>query len=282
VKLSSGHTVTPKKMSFNQMLSLNGYAQMTYQGQLIELDSVEFAAGDKGKTFADTSIYKYSLDRTLASMNSNQTVVVRTSGYSNFAKSKIPCGRGSMVVIVGQYNSDPQLTIPNLSDVKLSNDGCPFFVKAFDGDASVTSGGWTTQKVSGNVDWTIGTYGGKFYGNISNYNGSNTACETWFISPAIDISNAPNPKLTFVSAYKYTGPTLEVLVSTNYSAGDPTAATWTSLNPTLSPGNFTWTGSGNVSLNSYKSTNTRIAFKYTGTNTSGSTWEIDDIAVFGE
>jgi len=35
--------------------------------------------------------------------------------------------------------------------------------------------------------------------------------------------------------------------------------------------------SGDIDLSTYISTNTRVAFKYTGTENSGSTWEIDDV-----
>jgi len=84
-----------------------------------------------------------------------------------------------------------------------------------------------------------------------------------------------------VSAYNYTGLPLQVYVSTNYNSGAPATATWTQLSPTLSPGSFAWTSSGLMSLTPYKSTNTRVAFKYSTTG-SGSTWEIDDIAVFAQ
>jgi hypothetical protein len=129
----------------------------------------------------------------------------------------------------------------------------------------------------------FGTYSGRKYAEISNYiNFANQACETWFISPSMNIAAAASPRLSFESAYNFSGPTLEVYVSTNYSSGNPNAATWVNLNPTLSGGSYNWVNSCNISLNSYKSANTRIAFKYTGTATSGSRWEIDDVAVFGE
>ncbi|MFO0436071.1 MAG: choice-of-anchor J domain-containing protein, partial [Sphingobacteriaceae bacterium] len=120
------------------------------------------------------------------------------------------------------------------------------------------------------------------YIQISNYFGSNVACETWLISPSMNLNSEASPRLVFKSAYNYSGPALQVLVSTNYSSGDPNAATWTALSPALSGGSWNWVKSGNVSLSAYKSANTRIAFKYTGTNTSGSTWEIDDVAIFGQ
>jgi len=47
----------------------------------------------------------------------------------------------------------------------------------------------------------------------------------------------------------------------------------------LSAGNFVFISSGNISLSNYKNSNTRIAFKYLGSASDGSTWEIDDVLV---
>jgi len=277
-KISSGNMVTPTKMSFNQMMQTNTWGLLKYQGKLVMLDSVEFLAGEKGKSFAD-SVNKFSLDRIMQNA-AGQQVIVRTSGYANFAKNRIPCGKGSIVALVGEYNGDVQLTIRDFKEVKIANDNCPLIVKGFDDFQTIEHGGWTNYNVTANIDWTIGTYGGRIYGNITSYP-SNVACETWLISPSIDISNAPNPKFSFVSAYNYSGLPLEVYVSTNYTSGAPATATWTQLSPTLSPGSFQWTSSGVISLNAYKSTNTRVAFKYSTTG-SGSTWEVDDIAIFAQ
>jgi len=278
-KLSSGNIVTPKKISFNELNASMGFGSIfKYQSRLIMLDSVEFATGDKSQTYAD-GVNKASVDRNIVQTYGSGSVVMRSSGYSNFANSMTPCGSGSLVAILGQYNSTPQLTIRDINDVKLSSANCPLLLKSFN-DNSVTSGGWSTYNVTGSINWTVASYNGQLYGNITNYiSGTNYLCETWLISPAFDISGASNPHFSFQSAYNYTGPALQVLVSTNYVSGNPTSATLTALSPTLSSGGWNWAGSGNVSLSAYLSPNTRIAFKYTGTASSGSTWEIDDIAV---
>jgi len=59
---------------------------------------------------------------------------------------------------------------------------------------------------------------------------------------------------------------------------NPSSATWVSLNPTFYTGldYWTWTPSGNLVL----PTNTKyVAFVYIGTNSSGKTWEVDDILI---
>ena len=99
------------------------------------------------------------------------------------------------------------------------------------------------------------------------------------ISPPVNLSNATLPQLSFLNAYKYTGAALELYISTNYSSGAPNTATWTKLNYTLSSGNFVFVNSGAVNLSAYKSAQVRIGFKYTGSATDGSTWELDDIII---
>lgn len=277
-KISSGNTVTPIKLTMNQAMQTGPGSFLKYQSRLITLDSVEFYGANKNVVYAD-AIGKYSLDRYIVNAAGTQ-MDVRTSGYSKFASYLTPCGKGPITAILTEYNGTPQLTIRDVKEVKLLNDNCPFIGKGFDGEPSVLYGGWTMEKVTGNVNWTIDSYSGQIYGYISNYaNGTNQLCETWLISPSMDLSGAPSPKLSFQSAYNYTGPALQVLVSTNYSSGNPNLATWTPLSPTLSGGSWNWVPSGTISLSSYISANTRIAFKYTGTATSGSTWEIDDIVV---
>ncbi len=275
-KLSSGNPVVPLKVTINQLYALNFYGLSKYQARLVILDSVEFDVADKNQLYSN-SVLKTSVDRNLINAF-GKSVVVRTSGYSNFANFFTPCGKGQVTAVVSQYGTNTiQLTIRDVKEVKLSGGNCPYVSKNFE-DVSLSSGGWTTYNVNGNICWTIGSFGN--YANASNYvGGSNILCESWLISPSINLSAATNPVFNFKSAFNYTGPTLQVYVSTNYSVGNPTAATWTLLSPTLSAGAWAWTPSGNLSLSAYKMPNVHVAYKYTGTASAGSTWEIDDIGV---
>lgn len=275
-KISTGHAVTPARMTYNELIRLNNFGLLKYQSRLILLDSVEFSPLDKQKLYADP-VGKYSLDRTLLDAYGN-SIIVRTSGYAKFAGSTIPCGTGSIVAILSQYNSDLQLTVRDFAEIKLAATQCPLLVHSLD-----NLQGWTNYNETGNVNWTNASYSGRTYAEASNYaNGKNSACKTWLISPPVNLSSAASPNLVFTSAYNYTGPPVEVYVSTNYTSGVPSAATWTKLSPALSPGGWLWTSSGKVSLEQYKSAATRVAFVYSGTSSTGSTWEIDDFAILAQ
>jgi len=260
-------------------------AQITpaMQGKLVRLEGVEFLASEIGLTYAN-AVTQQTVNRTLTDCNAN--VLVRNSGYANFAGQPLPSGNGSFVAVVGQFNTDMQLFIRNISEVQLNGPRCsgalPIIMKNFN-DESVTSGGWSTW-TDNNIPWTTGTAGtgnpDGAYGLCRNYiNSVNVPGEAWLISPAIDLSGATNPALSFVTACNYTGPVLEVLVSTDYATGAPSTATWTPLAPALSTGSWTWTPSGDLPLTAFLSSNVRVAFKYTGTSTTGRTWEVDLIQI---
>lgn len=280
IKQGEGEKISPKVVKITDLAISGVYSP--YQGQLIQLNDVEFICDDIWSTYADP-IAQYDQNRTLRDTLGN-TIIVRSSGYSSFAGTTLAKGKGSFVAIVSQYNTTVQLTIRKLDDLSLYGTRkvkCPIYVKNFE-DQNITSGGWTKQNVVGNINWAIDDIGsnGTFYAMISNYSGTNTACETWLVSPDFDLTNLTNPILYFQSAYKYTGDPLKLYVTTAYT-GDVTTTTWTDItsSATWSSGNFAWMGSGNISLTSYKQAGVRFAFKYTGTNSNGSTWEIDDFTI---
>jgi hypothetical protein len=99
----------------------------------------------------------------------------------------------------------------------------------------------------------------------------------------MNFNNYTNEALTFISAYKYTGAPLELLISNDYDGTtNPGDFTWTPLTATWSAGNFTWAPSGVVNVSGTNGSQVYIGFKYTSDATSASTWELDDIVVTGD
>lgn len=277
IKQSSGNNPTPIVKALNEIT-------LDDEAKLIRIENVQFMAPELSFTFAD-AVNQSSKNRMLEDCSGN-SIIVRTSGYANYAGTQLPQGNGSMVCIVNRFNDEIQLIIRSFEEVKLTGTRCAglLFNKDFD-DNSITSGGWIVQQVTGTQTWITSTAGGapEPYGSITGWNGSaNTLCESWLISPSIDLSASSTPTLNFENAYKYTGAPLQLLISTNYSGtGDPNGATWTALTANWSTGNFIWANSGTISLSAFLQSNVRIAFKYTSTTSAGSTWEVDDIKVTG-
>lgn len=255
------------------------------ESQLVRLENVQFVKYELGNTYAD-AVGLQSVNILVEDCVGN-TIIVRTSGYSSFAGEQIATGSGSFTAIVSHFNqTELQLYIRSYDEINMTGARCPgiVFNKDFD-DEEITSGGWTEVKVTGTPFWEISTAGGAAtpYATIQNWNGTtNIACENWLISPSFDLTPYAAPTLSFDNAKNYTGQVLEILISTNYTGnGDPTSATWASLPASLSSGGWAWVNSGNIPLTAYLQTNVHIAFKYTGSSSDGSTWEIDNIKIKG-
>lgn len=147
-------------------------------------------------------------------------------------------------------------------------------------DQDINSGGFTTQVVTGTADWYSQEYSNNNFAKMTNFSGgSNSASESWFITPVVDLSVATAPILSFGSSSNYTGADLEIFVSTDYDGTSaPSSATWTALTANLSTGSFDWVNSGEIALSATTST-TYFGFKYTGSASDGKTWQIDSIFV---
>lgn len=279
-KIKTQQYRAPQVVTIGQLLAdIEGF-----QGKLIQINNVRFIERGQGLAFAD-GVNKVDVSRFLEDITST-TVEVRTSGYANFANDTLPAGSGNFIGISTQYLTSAtnptglQLLIRNPNELSL-NGAIPVVITKNFNDASITSGGWTTQVVTGTANWVIGTIGGS-YAQIQNYVApSNFAAESWLISPAIDLSTATLPTLDFRNAWKYTGSPLQLMISTDYISGAPSTATWTDLSSSSiwSTGNFVWASSGSINLSAYLQPSVHIAFKYTGSSSNGSTWEIDDINI---
>jgi predicted extracellular nuclease len=154
-------------------------------------------------------------------------------------------------------------------------------------DLSLTSGGWTTQIITGTTDWFASSFSGDDFVKISNYNNNqNSSANTWLISNSVDLSSASTPFLSFETIMNFPGDALVLHISTDYdgTSNPNSQGTWTDITSlaTWDVDNTawgSWTPSGGVDLTSYISGTTYIAFEYLGSNTDGSTWEIDNIQI---
>ncbi len=279
VKQTVNVTIEPLILTLDQL-------NTNLQSRLIKIENVQFIAPQLNKTYAD-DVNQESYDFIIEDASGN-TALIRNSGYANFAAELIAQGSGDLVCIVGIFGSSVQLLARSYAEIDMTS---PRFsgiqiLKNFD-DESITSDGWMEHHVYGtDAIWETSSSGGAAtdYAKISNYvDGVKYDTENWLISPSIDLSSISSPLLSFNNAYNYTGPILELLISTDYDGtSNPTQqGTWTNVSFTLAPGGWVWANSGSIDLTSYVGTNVHFAFKYTGTTSDGSTWEIDDIKILG-
>lgn len=180
------------------------------------------------------------------------------------------------------------------SDIDYKTDGTAPTTNATTADVSIIIsenfdagwGPWTTVSVIGAEEWDRdNNYG---IGNtpcarVSGYNGAPLENEDWLISPPMDFNLYTDEELTFFNAYNYTGPAMEVKISTDYSgSGDPNLANWSDLAYVASGGSWEWTSSGNIDISGYDGSQVYVGFKYISTNQESATWEVDNILITGQ
>ncbi len=158
--------------------------------------------------------------------------------------------------------------------------------------AGLPGSGWLSINTTGSQKWGCSQFGQNSTNGVSvngfvSGSGAQTN-ESWLISPALQLNGIVNmPVLSFYSRGEFTGPVLQLYVSTDYDGvSSPATATWTEItnaNFPTPPGSATttWTFSDNIDLSAYKSAaNVYVAFKYTSSPAlNAARWSIDDIAI---
>jgi hypothetical protein len=280
VKFASGAQVQPHALSITQYTS----NMNRYLGDLIQITGVAFTSTDANQFWAD-EVGQNSLNRTLEDCLGAQ-LIVRTSNYAKFASEKTPTGNGSIIGIGTAYSGDAQMEIRRPSEANMTGSGCQVYLKKDFNDATISNTAvpaenWSiVSVVNAAVTWTATSFGSDKFAKINGYISGNTNSECWMISPSMNLSASGNPVFSFRTAANFNGPDLKVKVSTNYTSGAPATASWTVLTVALSPGSYSWTPSGSIALNNYKSSNTRVAFTYSSSTSGGSkVYEVDDVLV---
>jgi hypothetical protein len=266
------------------------------QGKLIRLENVQFVSSDTAQTYAD-AVNQSTVNRTLEDCGGAQ-VLVRTSGYADFAGTNLPNGKGSFVGVVSQFQSDMQLYIRDINEVQLNGPRCgmsactpestlneTFSTVSNGQDASIEC--WLNVFTEGSRKWKGVVSGPDFF--VEAKPPSFGATTTWLITAPVQYSADMN--LTFRSAlgaaWQHDGLSIMVTTDINLNDGsDVTNAAWTQVTGVTLATNGNsigqWIPSGNVPLADYLSPGQPfvIGFKYTGApGTAATPYRIDDVVI---
>ncbi|MGI8952771.1 MAG: DUF5689 domain-containing protein [Chitinophagaceae bacterium] len=126
IKGTLGNAVVPRVVTTSQLTT---QLMDSFQNTLIQLDNFEFSSADTAKSFADT-VNKLSVNYTLKNCSDN-SIILRTSGYADFAGLNVPNGKGSVVAIYSVFGSSKQINIRDTSDIKF------YYTRCDSGAASV-------------------------------------------------------------------------------------------------------------------------------------------------
>lgn len=89
---------------------------------LIQLNDVQFVGGDVGSTLGD-AVNQFSRNLTIEDCEGN-TILIRTSGFADFANFEAPSGNGSITAVFSVFGTDRQLFIRDLEDLQFNGDRC--------------------------------------------------------------------------------------------------------------------------------------------------------------
>lgn len=292
IKQATQKFIQPQSVTLEQVLT-----DESLISKLIKIENVEFATSDLGLTFANAAQLQ-TQNRNLVDCNGN-TVIVRTSGYANFANSVVPSGNGSIIAILGVFNGTRQLYIRRVSELNMTGERCTGGPVVCDPVNSLSE---DFSSVVNNVDFSmscwqnIATFGTRVWrgrsGTDANGNhvqatafGSGENNETWLITPPIT-SNGDNTLnfQTQTAFWVHNG--LTVHISINYDGTNPNAATWVQLPATIagSSSGSSWIASGPIQLYGFMpqgyTGNFHVAFRYNGNGTDAtSSYRVDNVII---
>ncbi len=278
---------------------------------LVELENVQFSDGAINSTYYDpNNQIGGATNHTLIDVQGN-SVIFRTSSFSNFAGKPVPDGSGTVRGVLSKFNSDYQFMIRTERDVNLQEERfeVDMSAPALGGTDIVFSGSFTenfesygttspanrvfpkyvNDPILGTRYWANTTFGGNKYIQMTSFGGTPEANRSLFFVP-VDMTAANT--FSFQSKSGFTnGPALKVyyIMATDYTAGGPVNVTKLvditssfTMSPGLSSGYPTdFTNSGNYSIPDSLTGNGFFVFEYAGNGNGGvtSTIQIDNIVV---
>ncbi len=91
---------------------------------LVQIDGVQFASVGPDKTYANGLVDPpVTINQDLVDCANNK-IIVRNSGYADFANALLPQKNGSITAVYSVFRTDKQLFIRDTTDVKFAQDRC--------------------------------------------------------------------------------------------------------------------------------------------------------------
>lgn len=257
-----------------------------YINMLVAIPDVRFP--DAGLPFASGGT---SSSRNVFNAAGNQIImdgknlILYNSSYASFSSSLLPAGVGTVQGIFTVFTSKYELLVRDLKDIINFVDTGQTII--YQNNFDVGPPDWVIFTPASNKPWT---WDGSYFVMVANGYLGNVPCDTWLISPGLDLTSVTNPVLSFDTWTQFNDSglanPLEVKISTNYTGnGDPSLATWSTLQCDLSPANSkVWTSSGDISLSAFHQ-KVYVGFHYRSSgvqSSSASKWELDAFKLIGK
>lgn len=264
------------------------------RGLLVQLDAVQFASGELGKTFSAEALDTFDGERWIVACEDYHTVILSSSTFSKFKSVIVDSLSGSITGIHSRdfYNEKDIFKINHPIAIDFKESRCdPYFEESFETQpmGRFESEGWINWIENGSVYWEVyedeNSLGQSL--RIGSYRSRDSKSICWLVTPPIDFSTLSTPFLSFRTSTAYADDSkLEVFFSDDFN-GDLSqikAASWEAIETKIATeddNDQIWIDSGNLEIN-HNSNQVFFAFRYTGSGKTANdgTYELDDIRVF--
>ncbi|MDZ8118170.1 choice-of-anchor J domain-containing protein [Pontiella agarivorans] len=156
-----------------------------------------------------------------------------------------------------------QSRVWEVDNIVLRANAHTYMSEDFDDADTLGDSSFTANSLLSNADWGLDTEAEQ-KGAFANGYGADTNSIDWLVGPTVKLEAGANAELQFDVFSKYGGPSLEVMVTTDYPV-DVTNGTWQATEIDTGDLYDAWT-SASVDLSSYLGPVT-VAFRYTTTGT---------------
>lgn len=116
IRQGSGQSIRPETVRIPDILDGG------YQAKLIRLEEVQFTHASLGRPWANARDQRAE-NRDLQDCEGNR-IIVRTSGFADFAADILPDGNGSLVAVVSQFGNVWQLLIRHPDELDMEGERC--------------------------------------------------------------------------------------------------------------------------------------------------------------
>lgn len=285
-------TVEPKQMTI---------AELSQEdiSTLVTLTDIQFDNSSAGTTYAD-AVNLSSLNLILQECNTENTIILRSSGYADFAADLTPTTSGSITAIYSVFRDDQQLFIRTTADVDMTQERCgggnggnggvvvETLMEDFETNAQdnldIDIEGWSNLALKGTRVWRGKEFSGNLYAQATAFQDTNSEMDAWLITPGIKLDSPKTLRFKSQIGFAVNGHNgLSVWISTDYNGTNYASATWTQLNATVATSSSSenvWIDSGDIDLSGYSGVG-YIGFKCVGSGPNGQTssYRVDDIEV---
>ena len=110
-----GNTITPTMKAIDEL-------DASDISTLIQLSGVQFLDVNTGSTYAD-GVNNISVNLEIENCDKDR-IIIRTSGFSSFATSMVPGGKGTITGVLGIFGSDLQILMRDETDANMDGERC--------------------------------------------------------------------------------------------------------------------------------------------------------------